>query len=78
MLEIENNKLFFKNKIIWFSDNPYDVNNCSAVNFLECRNNVEIEGFSKKEFTTLIINLTLDLDGIWKNMSKSSCRYSHK
>lgn len=76
MLEIENNKLFFKNKIIWFSDIPYDVNNCSAVNFLECRNNVGIEGFSKKEFTTLIINLTSDLDTIWKNMSKSSCRYS--
>lgn len=42
--------------------------------FHACAKNIDAEGFSKREFTTSIIDLTQDLDKIWKNMSKSSCR----
>ena len=33
-------------------------------------------GFSFKKITTLVIDLNQDLDLIWQNMDKSSCRYA--
>lgn len=76
MIEIESKKLIFKTKTIWFSDNPFEVQNCSHVTFRECKNNIKLNNFNKQEFTTLTIDLTQDLDLIWRNMNKSSCRYS--
>ncbi len=39
---------------------------------------MDIEGFSFKEFSTSIIDLKEDLDSLWKNLSKSSCKYAIK
>lgn len=77
MLEIESERYGFKTKTIWFSEGPFDVRGYDGVVFHACVKNVDIAGFSKREFTTLTIDLTQDLDIIWRNMSKS-CRSAIK
>jgi lipid II:glycine glycyltransferase (peptidoglycan interpeptide bridge formation enzyme) len=74
MLEIDNSKFIFRTKTIWFSDVPFDVTGYDGVAFHACTKNVNLKGFSKEEFTTLVIDLNQDLDSIWKMMSKSDCR----
>lgn len=76
MLEIDHSAYGFKWKTIWFSEHPYDVSEYDCVIFRQCSKDIVLEGFSKQEFTTLIIDLTKDEDELWKNMSKSSCRYA--
>lgn len=75
MLEIEIKGHVFKYKEIWFADYPYDIKGYASVTFMECRNKVDITGFTRQEHTTLVIDLTQDLDTIWRNMGKKSCRY---
>lgn len=77
-LEIKKQRYIFKSKEIWFSDYPYDVDGCHGVTFCGCRNKVDREGFEREDGTTLVIDLTQDLDAIWGNMSKKSCRYEIK
>ncbi|HQE50229.1 MAG TPA: hypothetical protein PKI14_15215 [Fervidobacterium sp.] len=74
MLEIESRRYGFKTKTIWFSEAPFDVTGYDKIAFRACTKDVNIKGFSKQEVTTLIIDLTQDLDAIWRKMSKSSCR----
>jgi len=76
MLEIDSKRYFFKTKTIWFSEAPFDVSGYDRVNFHGCTRDVDVEGFSKQVFTTLVIDLTQDLDTIWNKMGKSSCRRS--
>jgi lipid II:glycine glycyltransferase (peptidoglycan interpeptide bridge formation enzyme) len=75
MITIEEKRYFTKRKHIWFSESPFDVTNCDAVFFRACNNNVTLPGFDKKEAPTLIINLENNIESIWKNMGKKSCRY---
>lgn len=77
-LEIDSKRYIFKTKITWFSDYPQDVEGCHSVIFRACKNKVDVEGFEREQFTTLVIDLTQDLDAIWGNMSKKSCRYEIK
>lgn len=76
MLEIERNRYIFRAKDIWFCEYPFDVTRYDSVVFHACKNKIDLNGFHCKEFTTLVIDLNQDLDVIWKNMSKSSCRYA--
>jgi len=77
MLEIERRPLhLFKVKEIWFSEFPFDVEDCDSVSFKALRNKVDAKGFVREEHATLVINLTKSLDEIWKAMDKSSCRYA--
>lgn len=71
MLETERKAYFFKIKDIWFSDYPFDVKGYEGVIFRECKNNVDIPGFRKEEFTTLVIDLTQELDQIFMDMTAS-------
>lgn len=66
MLEIDKKKVIFKTKEIWFSDYPFDVVGYGRVSFRDCKNKVVSREFSCEEFTTLVIDLTQDLDTIWK------------
>lgn len=68
----------FKMMDVWFSDAPYDVDDCDKVTFHACKRKADVEGFACREFMTLVIDLTHDLEKIWQNMGKSSCRYSIK
>ena len=70
MLEIEKKKFFFKTKEIWFCEYPFNVKEYHSVIFRGCKNKTVLKGFVCEEFTTLVIDLTQDLDVIWKNMSK--------
>jgi hypothetical protein len=76
MLEIDNSRFFFKTKTIWFSEVPFDIDGFDGVLFQGCSKNVNLVGFTKQEFTTLVIDLNQDLDRIWQNFGKSSSRYS--
>lgn len=76
MLEINNSRYMFKTKTIWFSEVPFDIIGYDEVSFYCCTKDVNLEGFSKEKFTTLVIDLTQDLDAIWKKMDNQSCRYS--
>lgn len=78
MLEINKKHSIFNVKIIRFAESPYDVDKCHAVNFVSCKEKVNSFDFTCTESLTSVIDLTQDLDMIWKNMSKSSCRYSIK
>jgi hypothetical protein len=74
MLEIDNAKFIFRTKTIWFSDVPFDITGYDGVAFYECTRDVNKNGFSKEEFTTMVIDLTQDLDTIWGNMHRTACR----
>jgi hypothetical protein len=75
MLETDNSKFIFKTKKIWFSEVPFDITGYDGVAFYECTRDVDVRGFSKEEFTTIVIDLTQDLDTIWKKMDRL-CRRS--
>ena len=65
----------FNTAEIWFENEPYDIRGYSSITFRQCANNVETINFQKSEFTTQIIDLSKDIDSIWKNMHAKSCRY---
>jgi lipid II:glycine glycyltransferase (peptidoglycan interpeptide bridge formation enzyme) len=75
MLDVDSSKFIFKVKKIWFSEVPFDVTGYDGVSFFECTRDVDMKGFTKEEFTTLVIDLTQDLDTIRKNMDRL-CRRS--
>lgn len=75
MLEIERRRYIFKEKEIWFANFPFEVKGFDSVVFHSCKNRVDIKGFKRNEFPTLVIDLKESLNTIWKNMKKSSCRY---
>jgi lipid II:glycine glycyltransferase (peptidoglycan interpeptide bridge formation enzyme) len=74
MLEVNDSPFIFKTKKVWFSEVPFDITGYDGVSFFECTRDVDIKGFSKTEFTTLVIDLTQDLDIIWKKMDRLSRR----
>ena len=76
MLELDNSRFFFKTKTIWFSEGPFDITGYDSVIFHECTKDADIPGFSKKKFTTMVIDLRQDLDSIWEKMHKTACRRS--
>jgi lipid II:glycine glycyltransferase (peptidoglycan interpeptide bridge formation enzyme) len=71
MLEVDNSKFIFKTKKIWFSEVPFDVTGYDGITFYECTRDVDIKGFSKEVFTTIVIDLTQDLDTIRKKMDRT-------
>ena len=75
MIEINIKRWFFNRKEIWFSDIPFEVSGVDQVIFYDCKKAIKDDGFSIHESKTLIIDLTQNLEDIWGNMSKSSCRY---
>jgi lipid II:glycine glycyltransferase (peptidoglycan interpeptide bridge formation enzyme) len=78
MMLIETGRYFIKIKRIWFSDSVYDVENCTSVFFRECKNPINAQGFCCREVTNSVIDLTQDLEDIWKKMKRSSCRNAIK
>jgi len=74
MLEIKRKQCFFKTKEIWFSEYPFDIEGYDRVFFRACKHKIDAEGFSCADFNTLVIDLTQNMDLIWKNMANNSCR----
>ena len=78
MLAVDKKIFIFSSKTIHFCDHPYDVDGCDVVNFADCGNKVDVKGFTRRESFTSIIDLTQDLDVLWRNMDKKSSRYEIK
>jgi lipid II:glycine glycyltransferase (peptidoglycan interpeptide bridge formation enzyme) len=75
VLIVDKKILMFDTKEVHFSDYPYDIESCDFLKFNYCKNKVLAKGFTcQKEFTS-IIDLSKDLDTIWKNMDNNSVRY---
>lgn len=78
MITIERRRYFFKTKEILFSESIHDVSNCHGVTFSGIKHKVDLQGFTRTDKFTSVIDLTRDLDDIWNNMDKKSCRYAIK
>ena len=81
MLEIERRSYIFKIKEIWFRDQPdpeVDTSGYDGIAFKACKKSVNVKGYTGGEEgqTTIVIDLTKDLNEIWRGMNKSSCRYA--
>jgi len=76
MLVLDKKILTFKVKEIHFSDYPYDIGGCDALSFHFCRNKITAPGFTCTERLTSVIDLTQDLDTIWRKLDKKSSRYA--
>jgi len=76
MIEIIRKRGPFVCEEIWFAEKPVDINNCDYVTFKGYNNCIDAKDFETEEFSTSIIDLTQELDVIWKKMDKSSCRWA--
>ena len=75
MLSIDKKILMFNVREVHFSDKPYDIKNCDFINFRYCKNKLDTEGFIRKKELTNVIDLTQEMDTIWKNMDNKNVRY---
>ena len=75
MIEINRAKFIWNVKEVWFSDKPHDIEGCDFLVFNNCKEKVEMSDFIRSEHQTLVIDMRKGIEDIWKNMSKSSCRY---
>jgi hypothetical protein len=75
MLEIESRRYGFKIKQVWFSNYPFDITGYDCVRFVTTKSKVDLAGFHMSPFPTFIIDLTQDLDTIWKKMGKYNRRH---
>lgn len=71
MLEIELGHRMFVMKEIWFSDRPFDPEGLDSVTFHACKENVDLPGFRKEAFSTLLIDTTRPLEELWMGMRHS-------
>ena len=78
MIEIESQRYWLKTKEFWFSPHPFDVTGCDCVIFEAAKIEKHLPGFRMETTVTSVIDLTQDLDTIWKKMSKTSARNSIK
>ncbi|HEC86863.1 MAG TPA: peptidoglycan bridge formation glycyltransferase FemA/FemB family protein, partial [Thermoplasmatales archaeon] len=78
MIILDKKILTFNVKEVHFSDQPFDIDNCDYLRFHYCKKKVDAEGFTCQKELTLVIDLTQDLDTIWKNMDRKQTRYGIK
>lgn len=71
MLIIDGRVLFFDCKEIWFSPEPYDIDDVLSLRFRACDREVGIDGFSKVAILTPVIDLRRGIDTIWDNIDRS-------
>ena len=67
--------LVFIRREIWFADFPINIKGVHSIAFMACKTKVNSNDFRREPFTTLVIDLTQDLNSIWRHFDKRSCRY---
>jgi hypothetical protein len=79
MLELDNLRYWFKSKQVWFSDRPFDITGYQYVAFFDAKSKVDLADFQRTSTHNVVIDLTQDLDIIWKKMSRNSalCQKRH-
>lgn len=78
MLVTEHKQGIFRTKEIWFAPHPFNVDDCAAVTFRACGEQVGVDGFVMSKYPTLTLDLVRPSCDIWKGMDKKSCRYEVK
>jgi len=68
-------KYGFVHREIWFADYPIDIKGVHSIAFMACKKKVNLNDFRRQPFTTLVIDLTQDLDYIWRHFDRKSCKY---
>ncbi len=66
--------LFFKIKWVFLGDFPFDVDGCHSVVHLRSTCDQEIDGFSRIQTNTALLDLTQEEDIIWKSINKKTRR----
>jgi lipid II:glycine glycyltransferase (peptidoglycan interpeptide bridge formation enzyme) len=74
VIELDEENLFFKTKIFYYSDSVFDVKGYRTVFFKYVKNKVDAPGFNCVEEDTYVIDLTQSLDDLWKNMKRHTHR----
>jgi lipid II:glycine glycyltransferase (peptidoglycan interpeptide bridge formation enzyme) len=69
-------KYGFVHREIWFADRPINIKGVHSIAFMACKKKVNLNDFICQPFTTLVIDLTQDLDSIWRRFDRKSCRYA--
>lgn len=77
LLVLEYKRLLFNIKRVYFCDYPCDVDGCDTVYIWYCKNKVEAKGFICRSQLTAVIDLTQDLETMWRNMDRNA-RYGIK
>jgi len=78
MLVVDKKILKYNIREVHFSDFPYDIDGCDFLKFHFCKNKINAKGFTRQKKFTSVIDLTQDLETIWRNMDKSSTRHRIK
>jgi len=72
LLEIDKKIFLFREKEVYFSKIPFDMNNCDNLEFQYCKKKVDIEGFERKNDFTSVIDLTKDINDLWMQMDRNN------
>lgn len=73
MLVLERKLIIFRVKEVHFADKPHDIKGCDRLCFHSCKDRFDVQGFTCTPCLTLVIDLTEDLDTVWKKI-KPNCR----
>lgn len=65
----------FRSRVVWFAEEPVDMDGFACLTFRQCAKKVEKSGFMRSEFTTLTLNLCKELEELWEGLNAKSCRY---
>jgi len=60
---------------IWFADFPVDIKGAHSIAFYSCKRKNNLNHFRCVPFPTLIIDLSQDLNAIWRRFDRKSTRY---
>mgnify|MGYP000843894528 CR=1 FL=1 len=72
LLCIKNKFLTFKTYTIWFSEAPFEVDGVAGVTFMSCPCKVDLPGFSRREHSTIVLDLKRPLDTLWNELGKTN------
>ncbi len=74
IIEFDFNVLFFKNKVIHYSDTIFNIDGYSSISFRAVKNKIDAPSFSCNKEICYIIDLTQSLEEIWNNMNRNAHR----
>jgi hypothetical protein len=74
MIILDDIFLIFRVKNVFFADRPREIEGCDVLTFHCCRDAGPVEGFTRQDCLTSIIDLNQDREVLWRNIDRKSCR----
>lgn len=65
----------FRTGEVWFAEYPEKIKGYHSLTFRQCKTSARYAGFKQNKFSTIILDLTLNEEQLWDNLSPKSCRY---